>query len=39
MGIFIYKYPLLKLNQVQKNNLNSSITPKEIEAVVESLLS
>jgi hypothetical protein len=37
MDNFLGSYQILKLNQNQKNHLNSPITPKEIEAVIESL--
>jgi hypothetical protein len=37
MDNFLYRYPVPKLNQDQINNLNSSISPKEIEAVINSL--
>ena len=37
MDDFLDKHHLPKLNQVQKNNLNRSIIPKEIEAGIESL--
>jgi hypothetical protein len=37
MDNFIDRYLVLKLNQEQINNLNSPITPKEIEAVINSL--
>jgi hypothetical protein len=34
---FLVRYLLPKLNQDQVNYLNSPITPKEIEAIIESL--
>ena len=37
MDDFLYRYQVLKLNQEQINDLNSSISPKEIEAVINSL--
>ena len=37
MDNFLDRYQVLKLNQHQISHLNSSITPKEIEAVIESL--
>jgi hypothetical protein len=37
--IFLDRYQVLKLNLDQINDLNSSISPKEIEAVINSLLS
>jgi hypothetical protein len=38
MGNFLKRYQVPKLNQHQINHLNSPITPKEIEAVIKSLL-
>jgi hypothetical protein len=38
MNNFLDRYHVLKLNQDQINDLNSPITPKEIEAVINSLL-
>jgi hypothetical protein len=32
---FLVRYQVLKLNQDQINNLNSPITPKEIETVIK----
>jgi hypothetical protein len=37
MGKFLDRYQVPKLNQVQVNDLNSPISPKEIEAVINSL--
>ena len=37
MDNFLDWYQVLKLNQDQINDLNSSISPKEIEAVINSL--
>jgi hypothetical protein len=37
MDNFIDIYQVPNLNQVQINDLNSSISPKEIEAVINSL--
>ena len=37
MDKFIDRYQVLKLNQDQVNDLNSPISPKEIEAVINSL--
>jgi hypothetical protein len=37
MDNFLDRYQVPKLNQDQINNLNSPITPKEIEAVINSL--
>jgi hypothetical protein len=37
MNIFLYRYQVPKLNQDQINNLNSPISPKEIEAVINHL--
>jgi hypothetical protein len=37
MDKFLDRYQVPKLNQDQVNNLNSSISPKEIEAVINSL--
>jgi hypothetical protein len=37
MGIFLDRYQVPKLNQVQIDDLNSPISPKEIEAVINSL--
>jgi hypothetical protein len=37
MDNFIDRYQIPKLNQDQKNYLNSPITPKEIEAVIKSI--
>ena len=37
MDNFLDRYHVTKLNQDQVNNLNSSISPKEIEAVINSL--
>jgi hypothetical protein len=34
---FLDKYPLIKLNQILVNYLNSPITPKEIDTVIKSL--
>ena len=38
MDNFLDRYQVTKLNQDQINHLNSPITPKEIEAVIKSLL-
>jgi hypothetical protein len=38
MNIFLDRYQIPKLNQDQINDLNSPIYPKEIEAVINSLL-
>jgi hypothetical protein len=38
MDKFLERYQVLKLNQDQVNDLNSPISPKEIEAVINSLL-
>ena len=38
MDNFLDRYQVPKLNQDQINNLNSPISPKEIEAVINSLL-
>jgi hypothetical protein len=38
MDNFLDRYQVPKLNQVKINNLNSFISPKEIEAVIKSLL-
>jgi hypothetical protein len=38
MDKFLDRYEVQKLNQEQVNNLNSPISPKEIEAVINSLL-
>ena len=38
MDNFLEKYQVPKLNQDQINDLNSPISPKEIEAVIKSLL-
>jgi hypothetical protein len=38
MNNFVDRYQISKLNQDQINNLNSSISPKEIAAVTTSLL-
>ena len=38
MDNFLDKYQVQKLNQDQINDLNSPISPKEIEAVINSLL-
>ena len=37
MDNFLDKYQVSKLNQDQINDLNSPISPKEIEAVINSL--
>jgi hypothetical protein len=37
MDNFLDRYQVPKLNQDQVNDLNSSISPKEIEAVINSL--
>ena len=37
MDNFLYRYQVSKLNQDQINDLNSPISPKEIEAVIKSL--
>jgi hypothetical protein len=37
MDSFLERYQMPKLNQNQINDLNSPITPKEIEAVMKSL--
>ena len=37
MEMFLDRYQVPKLNQYQVNDLNSPISPKEIEAVVNSL--
>jgi hypothetical protein len=37
MNNFLDRYQVPKLNQDQINDLNSPITPKEIEAVINSL--
>jgi hypothetical protein len=37
MNKFLHRYQVSKLNQDQVNDLNSSISPKEIEAVINSL--
>ena len=37
MGKFLDRYQVPKLNQDQVNDLNSPISPKEIEAVINSL--
>ena len=37
MDNFLDRYQVLKLNQDQIKNLNSRISPKEIEAVINSL--
>jgi hypothetical protein len=37
MDNFIYRYQVQKLNQDQINNLNSPISPKETETVIDSL--
>jgi hypothetical protein len=37
MDKFLDRYQVPKLNQVQINGLNSPISPKEIEAVINSL--
>ena len=37
MDNFLDRYQVPKLNQDQINHLNSPITPKEIEAVINSL--
>jgi hypothetical protein len=37
MDKFLDKYEVLKLNQDQVNDLNSPISPKEIESVINSL--
>jgi hypothetical protein len=37
MGQFLDRYQVSKLNQDQVDNLNSPISPKEIEAVINSL--
>jgi hypothetical protein len=37
MDKFLDRYQVLKLNQDQVNDLNSPISPKEIEAVINSL--
>jgi hypothetical protein len=38
MDNFLDRYQIPKLNQDQINDLNSPISPKEIEAVINSLL-
>jgi hypothetical protein len=38
MDNFLDTYQVPKLNQDQINNLNSPISPKEVEAVINSLL-
>jgi hypothetical protein len=37
MDKFLHRYQVLKLNQDQVNDLNCPISPKEIEAVINSL--
>ena len=37
MDKFLDRYQVPKLNQDQVNNLNSPISPKEIEAIINSL--
>jgi hypothetical protein len=37
MDKFLDRYQILKLNQDQNNDLNSPISPKELEAVINSL--
>jgi hypothetical protein len=37
MNKFLYRYQVPKLNKNQINDLNSPISPKEIEAVINSL--
>jgi hypothetical protein len=37
MDNFLDRYQIPKLNQDQINDINSPITPKEIEAVIKSL--
>jgi hypothetical protein len=37
MDNFLDRYKVPKLNQDQMNNLNSQITPKEMDAVINSL--
>jgi hypothetical protein len=37
MDKFLDRYQVPKLNQDQVNNINSPISPKEIEAVINSL--
>jgi len=37
MGSFLDRYQVPKLNQEQINHLDSPITPKEIEALIQSL--
>jgi hypothetical protein len=37
MNNFLDRYQIRKLDQDQINDLNSPITPKEIEAVIKSL--
>jgi hypothetical protein len=37
MDKFLDRYKVLKLNQDQVNDLNSPISPKQIEAVINSL--
>ena len=37
MDNFLDKYQVLKLNQDQKNYVNSPITPKKIEAIINRL--
>ena len=37
MANFLDRYPVPKLNQGQINNLNSPISPKEIETVISTL--
>jgi hypothetical protein len=37
MNKFLDRYQVLKLNQDQVNDINSPISPKEIEAVINSL--
>jgi hypothetical protein len=38
MGNFLDRYQVPKLSQDQNNDLNSPISPKEIETVINSLL-
>jgi hypothetical protein len=37
MGKFLDRYKVTKLNQDRVNDLNSPISPKEIEAIINSL--
>jgi hypothetical protein len=38
MDVFLDRFHVPKLNQSQMNYLNSSITPKEIEEIIKSLI-